>query len=75
MEAFGAYREAELKKFLELPQGIPDERTFIRVFTWIKPEQLSRNLYEWLVEAREWSGTAVNMDGGRRNHLGTGDSG
>jgi hypothetical protein len=26
-ESFGVYREAELKKFLELPNGIPDEST------------------------------------------------
>jgi hypothetical protein len=28
MKAFGAYREAELRKVLELPNGIPDESTF-----------------------------------------------
>jgi hypothetical protein len=32
---------------------MPDESTFIRVFTRIKPEQLSRSLYERLAEARD----------------------
>jgi hypothetical protein len=27
-EVFGAHREADLRKFLELPHGIPDESTF-----------------------------------------------
>jgi hypothetical protein len=31
MEAFGREREAELRKFLELPQGIPDGSMFIFV--------------------------------------------
>ena len=41
MEDFGREREDELKKFLELPGGIPDESTFFRVFQRIKPAQLS----------------------------------
>jgi hypothetical protein len=32
MEAFGQEREAELRRFLELPNGIPDASTFFRVF-------------------------------------------
>ncbi|MDR0377492.1 MAG: ISAs1 family transposase [Spirochaetaceae bacterium] len=63
MEAFGAYREAELRKFLELPNGIPDESTFFRVFKRIQPEQLGKCLYEWLAGARETEGRAVNIDG------------
>jgi hypothetical protein len=42
MEAFG--RERELKTFLELPHGIPDESTFFRVFKRIKPEELAGSL-------------------------------
>jgi hypothetical protein len=33
------------------------------VFRRVKPEELARNLYEWLAEAREWAFTAVNIDG------------
>jgi hypothetical protein len=48
MEAFGREREEELKKFLELPHGIPDESTFFRMFKRIKPEELTGSLYGWL---------------------------
>jgi hypothetical protein len=63
MEDFGAYRKAELRKVLELPNGIPDESTFFRVFKRIRPEQLGRCRYEWLAGARETEGRAVNIDG------------
>jgi predicted transposase YbfD/YdcC len=49
--------------FLELPHGIPDESTFFRVFTRVKPEELSACLYEWLSEARESGGKLINIDG------------
>jgi predicted transposase YbfD/YdcC len=70
MEAFGARREAGLKKFLELPHGTPDESAFIRVFTRIKTEQLPQGLYEWLAEARKWNGTAAKYR--RENDTGSG---
>jgi hypothetical protein len=63
MEIFGQEREKDLKKFLELPNGIPDESTFCRVFQRIKPEELARCLYSWIAEARETEGTAINIDG------------
>jgi hypothetical protein len=63
MEQFGLLRERELRMFLELPHGIPDESTFFRVFTWVNPEALSRSVYEWLVEAKGGGGTAVSIDG------------
>jgi hypothetical protein len=63
METFGQEREEELRKFLELPDGIPDESTFFRVFRRVKPEELAGSLYEWLAEAREGKNRAVNIDG------------
>jgi hypothetical protein len=62
-ETFGQEREGELKKFLELPHGIPDESPFFRVFRRVKSEGLTGNLYEWIAEAREGTFTAVNIDG------------
>jgi hypothetical protein len=62
-ETFGQERERELKKFLELPHGIPDESTFFRVFKRVRPEELAGNLYEWLSGAREGTFTAVNIGG------------
>jgi hypothetical protein len=72
METFGQEREGELKKFLELPHGIPDESTFFRVLRRVKPEELSGNLYKWLTEAREGTLTAVNIDG--KTIRGSGDT-
>ena len=63
MEDFGREREDELRKFLELPGGIPDESTFFRVFQRIKPAQLSACLYAWLAEARELHAQSINIDG------------
>jgi hypothetical protein len=53
METFGLAREKELRKFLELPEGIPDSSTFFRVFQRIKPAALSSCLYSWVAEERE----------------------
>ena len=50
MEEFGKDREGFLRKFLELPNGIPDSDTFRRVFEKIKPEELSECLVNWLEE-------------------------
>ncbi|GHU60559.1 putative transposase YncI [Spirochaetia bacterium] len=63
MEVFGRSREAELRKLLELPHGIPDESTFFRVFTRVNPKELSSCLYEWLTEAHESTGKHINIDG------------
>jgi predicted transposase YbfD/YdcC len=63
MEEFGLSREQELREFLELPHGIPDESTFFRVFTRVNSGELSRCVYEWLAEVRGGAGSAVNIDG------------
>lgn len=48
MEEFGREREVFLRKFLELPNGIPDSDTFRRLFENIDPEELSECLVNWL---------------------------
>jgi predicted transposase YbfD/YdcC len=63
METFGQEREKELRKFLELPGGIPDESTFFRVFQRVNPKALASSLYSWLAEARETEGGKINIDG------------
>ena len=62
MEEFGKEREEWLKKFLELPHGIPDSDTFRRVFERIKPEALSECLYDWLGCHRQ-EGSVIAVDG------------
>jgi hypothetical protein len=71
MEAFGQEREAELRKFLELPEGIPDESTFLRVFQRVNPKELSECLYLWVQEARELGQPEVNIDGKTIRESGT----
>ena len=73
METFGQEREAELRKFLELPGGIPDEMTFYRVFQRVNPDALSANLYSWLAEARDMEGKHISIDG--KTIRGSGNSG
>jgi hypothetical protein len=63
MEAFGLEREAELRKFLELPQGILDESTVFRAFQRINPKELSACLCSWVMEGRELRRPEVNIDG------------
>jgi predicted transposase YbfD/YdcC len=50
MEDFGKEREEFLRKFLELPNGIPDSDTFRRVFEKLDPMELSECLVNWLNE-------------------------
>lgn len=53
MEAFGVEREEFLRKFLELPNGIPDSDTFRRIFEKLKPSELSKCLINWIEVERE----------------------
>ena len=48
MEEFGKEREVFLRKFLELPNGIPDSDTFRRLFERLDPQELSECLVNWL---------------------------
>ena len=73
MEAFGLEREKELRKFLELPNGIPDESTFFRVFQWLKPPALAACLYSWLAEEREIQAQKINIDGKTARGSGKGE--
>jgi len=53
-----------LKKFLELPNGIPSVHTFRRVFRMIDPKQFEKCFIYWVKEiARDTKGTIVAIDG------------
>lgn len=52
METFGKSRLDFLKKFLELPNGIPDSDTFRRAFERLNPKELANCLYGWLSDFR-----------------------
>ena len=63
MEDFGKAKLDFFKKFLELPNGIPDEKTFARVFSFIDPQELIACLGQWLDKAGENGGRKINIDG------------
>ena len=63
MEDFGKAKQDFFKKFLELPNGIPDEKTFARAFAFINPHELTKCLNQWLDEAGEPGGREINLDG------------
>ena len=48
MENYGISKYSWLKEFLELPNGIPSDDTFRRVFERVNPEELERALNKWL---------------------------
>ena len=63
MEDFGRALEKWFRKFLELPNGIPDEDTFRRIFERINPTQLLNCLQQWLSEKSVSGGREINIDG------------
>ena len=48
MENYGISKKIWLEEFLELPNGIPDDDTFRRVFQFIDPEVLNRCFFGWV---------------------------
>lgn len=69
--AFGKAKESWLRKFLELPHGIPSHDTFARVFGMLEPEAVNRCFSGW-IEAIHPKNTKeiINIDGKtvRRSH-------
>ena len=48
IELYGKCKYKWLKKFLELPNGIPSHDTFARVFSLLNPEQLQECFLKWI---------------------------
>lgn len=63
MEDFGKDREEWLRGFLELPNGIPSNDTFRRVFERVNPNALAKSLNKWLDNGGRSGGRNVNIDG------------
>lgn len=64
MEIWAIKREGWLKKYLELPNGIPSDSTIRRVFDFIDPKQFEKCFTEWMKEIVQISkGTIVAIDG------------
>jgi predicted transposase YbfD/YdcC len=64
MENYGLSKQPWLSEFLELPNGIPSDDTFRRVFERIKPEALEQLLSQWLQHlSGSFVGEIVPIDG------------
>ena len=70
IEAFGKTKEAWLKTFLELPNGIPSHDTFGRVFARIDPQQFEECFLTWVRGVTEKLTGVIAIDGKtlRRSH-------
>ena len=62
-EELGRAREGRFRTFPELPEGIPDEDAFRRVFERVKPAQLTSCLQQRLCRTSEAGGREINLDG------------
>jgi predicted transposase YbfD/YdcC len=64
MEEFGEIREEWLRKYLELPRGIPSEDTFQRVFAAIDPKAFADCLMNWTEAIQSVvQGQVIALDG------------
>jgi len=70
IESFGKTKEAWLKTFLELPNGIPSHDTFGRVFARLDPKQFEECFLHWVRGVTEKITGVVAIDGKtlRRSH-------
>jgi predicted transposase YbfD/YdcC len=71
IEVFGKVREAWLRQFLELPNGIPSHDTFRRVFELLDRQQFAAGVWQWtqaLQEATEAKLIAIDGKTLRRSH-------
>lgn len=64
IELFGKVREDWLRRFLELPGGIPSHDTFRRVFGLLERNQFAAGLLQWTQALQEATGgKLVSIDG------------
>lgn len=64
VETFGLIREAWLRQFLELPNGIPSHDTFGRVFARLDAEAFRKRFIQWVRDVHTLSkGQVVAIDG------------
>ena len=69
IELFGQEKEEWLRKYLELPNGIPSHDSFRYFFMKLDPHQFQRCFIEWTSELREeFEGEGISIDGKTVRH-------
>lgn len=69
METYGKKKEKWLKKFLELPNGIPSHDTFARVFARINPQEFQNSFLSWIKSINKITeGEVIAIDGKTLRH-------
>ncbi len=64
IEIWANSREDWLRRYLELPNGIPSQYTYQRVFDVIDPKHFTKCFTQWMKDVTEISkGTIVSIDG------------
>lgn len=69
MEAFGEAKEEWLRKYLELPYGIPSHDTFRRLFAMLDPQAFGECFTKWSQALHEaTNGEVIALDGKAVRH-------
>lgn len=64
IEMYGCAKYEWLKRFLELPNGIPSHDTFARVFAQIDPQQFQSCFLDWMKSIQKiTNGEVIALDG------------
>ena len=73
VEAYGQEKEAWLRTFLELPNGIPSHDTIGTLFARLDPDQFRAGFLDWVQAVNELTEQVIAIDGKtlRRSHDGT----
>ena len=69
IETYGKAKKNWLRKFLELPNGIPSYDTFARVFAALDPQQFQECFLRWIKSvATITEGEVIPIDGKQLRH-------
>ena len=69
IETYGQAKQEWLKRFLELPNGIPSHDTFARIFALINPQKFQECFLSWIKSvALLTDGEVIAIDGKSLKH-------
>jgi len=69
IESYGRAKVKWLKRFLELPNGIPSHDTFARVFAQLNPEEFQQSFLSWIKSISNiMKGEVIAIDGKTLRH-------